>query len=1282
MLGGVLFLSAKLIYKHPLFMKKNLCLLCTLLVLCATGAYAQRALLPMSSVSGAPWTATCRAAEPEGDWTATDYNDSGWQTVEGALSNCFFVPYTFGEWNGENSDRYLRRTFNVESLPAGHFYSFRVRHDDGCEAWLNGVKIYDTSNNLVLPIGFVNLDETAAAALHTGENVLAVKVHNVTGPAHIDFGLYDYGKQQPDNMAFDNYDNSWEEAEIYTDNVLNNRYCYHDGGSAFYCRRTLTNNPAGLYVVRATGFERVRLEDNQGFSTWKTDTTATCLVAGDTRVPLRNLHEGQLPNMNLWSDCWMTPSDNYATNSGNGNVMTMALGIYDNVALTWTNGGDITLGVEGKAVNESRWAGFDNFTIDYIDGNGIANYVATLTNLAAQPMETSAQTALSELLAKVNAAGNYESKGRALALGSEAIGNAERSARVYTELLSMISSLEAAIATPEGITPDALQQAQAHLVEAKAGAAKGQWDVVETREMTDKLRNDMTRTSYAYFDIQVNVPGAMGDSLLSKTENFADVQSLKLHGTLNQNDLNIIQQKLPNLRELDMEDVDIAVIPNRFMYRHGGLSRMVLPANVTTIGDEAFYETSSLKNIDFPATLKSINNNAFQNSGLTKVMLPEGLESVGTYSFHACQLLKEVSLPSTLKYIDYAAFYGCSKLRKVTFAEGLERIGGSVFQGCAIDSLLCPSTLKSIAGHAFTNCKQLVYIKFNEGLTDIESEVFSYCEALTEVTLPSTLIGGDIWPFYSCVNLRKVTCLSIEPPHICNYMLSGMDRNGLTLYVPALSLNTYKQTAGWWDFPTILPIDYLPESITVLGNIHLTLSEMSQDYKPVVSLINREDMFGSLTVNGEGTLSMKRFHYGVDPCRIGYNRRYDWFNTLVNNSHLRADSVETRVFLYNDHWTFMSFPYNVKPSHIKPIYEGNNQVAIYRYDGEQRATGQGGTSWKRLGEDDTMNAGEGYIIQTSRYADNSPKWDCGLLVGAENDAHKNDIFVATNVSRSLGEYPSEFAHNRGWNLIGNPYPSYYDTRYLSLSAPITIWNLYNNRYEAYSPVDDAYILFPGEAFFVQCPAGGAEETFDKEGRQTDRNVRPAPQGVAARVAADGNRQVINLVLTEQGSKENADRTRIVINEAASTAYETERDAAKWRGETNVPLLYSTANGVDYAINERPLGDGTVHLALHATADGEYTIALDGEAESIYLEDVAAQRTIDLTATSYTFFAKSGDTGNRFILHIGADPNGIDTINGTADNESKPVYDLDGIRRNKATAPKGIYIEGDKKTVIR
>lgn len=783
--------------------------------------------------------------------------------------------------------------------------------------------------------------------------------------------------------------------------------------------------------------------------------------------------------------------------------------------------------------------------------------------------------------------------------------------------------------------------------------------------------------------------GTLGDKILEQVENFSDVNNLTISGPINSNDINNIKNRLTSLISIDMSEVSVTQLEANMFEGKSKLLKAVLPKGLKTIPEDLFYECSLLEEIEIPASVTHIGINSFYNCiNLHSIEIPEGVTSMGYCAFQNCTSLYRVKLPSTLETVPGSAFSYDTKLKKVEIPEGVKYIDQNAFYSCAIDTLRCPSTLYSIGYDAFGNNGALVHIDFNEGLHQIYEDAFYYCKALTEITLPSTLVLAYQSPFTYCSNIKKVTCLSVEPPYMTDSFKSE-SMVGCELYVPAISLNFYKQTAYWDGFPTIKPIDYLPQDITVLGNHKLTLpEEIPADYKPSVSLIHDQKgtsywHYGSLTVGGNGTLSMSTFHTIYD-----YNCDYDSPNrtqnhcSLINNANMRADSVLIEMVVRNDRWIFFSLPFDAKVSDIITASEGTTNFVIRRYDGEKRAAGETDATWVRVTADETLNAGEGYIIQCSRYIGTSwQNYSC-LNFKAINNTSKNKIFANSNASVTLNEYQSEFIHNRSWNLIGNPYPSYYDTRFSDLSAPITVWNFNNNTYTAYSPVDDSYILRPGEAFFVQCPVDSKNIIFNKEGRQTDRTARTINAAAYVKgTYASSARTIVNLAISD-GT--NSDKTRIVLNGNAAMQYEMDKDASKFMSsDLGVPQIFSTNEEIEYAINERPLDAGIVELGTRINIDGIYTIALANipEGYSIYLLDKKSGEKVSLNNDDYSFVAEAGEQSARFSLIINREgTTGVYNID-TNDNDEADIYNLNGVKV-KEPLQRGIYIRNNKKIIVK
>ena len=82
--------------------------------------------------------------------------------------------------------------------------------------------------------------------------------------------------------------------------------------------------------------------------------------------------------------------------------------------------------------------------------------------------------------------------------------------------------------------------------------------------------------------------------------------------------------------------------------------------DVTSIGNEAFEDCSSLISVVFPESLESIGDYAFEDcSSLTSVIFPESLKSIGDYAFNDCSSLTSIVFPKSLKSIGTSAFSDC-----------------------------------------------------------------------------------------------------------------------------------------------------------------------------------------------------------------------------------------------------------------------------------------------------------------------------------------------------------------------------------------------------------------------------------------------------------------------------------------------------------------------------------------------------------------------------------------------------------------------------------------------
>lgn len=744
------------------------------------------------------------------------------------------------------------------------------------------------------------------------------------------------------------------------------------------------------------------------------------------------------------------------------------------------------------------------------------------------------------------------------------------------------------------------------------------------------------------------------------------------------------------------------------------LQEVHLPDSLTSLGRYAFSACRSLRTVKIPTKLKEIPWYTFDGcNSLQSVELHDSITGIGDYSFSGCNL-REITLPKSTTWVGGYAFNGNSNLSKVTLNEGLIDIWAYAFQDTAIDTLNCPSTLRNIYNAAFAGCRNLRQINLNEGLTRIEVYALANNKA-TEIVLPSSLEYCSQSAFDDCDSLVTIEARSVMPPNTgSGCPLTGTDLTKAVLYVPVWSLAEYQLATGWNQFYTFRTSDFMPQYVKVNKDFYFTLrDELDPDYRPDIELTvtnnqitdsqgNSDYQHGNLTISGRSKLAVNDFSMVLSPYakysyeqNYYYNENYRYLRptSLIVKGEMRAENVTINLWNATNRWQFVSFPFDVKVSDIVPV-DSTTSWVIRGHSGAERAAGNAAAVWQNLSADDVLQAGKGYIMQCFKPNDKNGSYDAAQFTvrPLTTTVNRQQIFNADNRTVALEEHLAEFEHNRSWNLIGNPYPSYFDTRFLDFGAPFMVWNSNNQNYEAYSPVDDSYILAPAEAFFVQRPVDQESITFLKDGRQTDRYARtlveeePASAPQRIRAAYDSNthtaaqRTVFNITLAKDGQQ--ADRTRVVINEAATMQYDLSRDAAKFTGtEPAVSQIFTINGATRYAINERPLNNGQALLGLHFGTDGTYTIGLSNQPDGqVTLEDRLTGTKLQLNGTAgYSFTAKAGDSIDRFVLHFDAVATGINAATANEADRNDDTYTLDGRKVNNPTAP-GLYIKGGKKVI--
>jgi hypothetical protein len=255
--------------------------------------------------------------------------------------------------------------------------------------------------------------------------------------------------------------------------------------------------------------------------------------------------------------------------------------------------------------------------------------------------------------------------------------------------------------------------------------------------------------------------------------------------------------------------------------------------------------------------------------------------------------------------------------------------------------------------------------------------------------------------------------------------------------------------------------------------------------------------------------------------------------------------------------------------------------------------------------------------------------------------------------------------NRGYNLVGNPYPSsviWDDLARTNLES--SIWFRRNGFFDTYNAAGMVGTNNSGwgevdgtipatQAFWVRVDADGNTGQLDFE--NTDRNHGTIPTGVYKLEAEEGT---VRLALSD-GSV--SDETIVYFNMDALDSFDDFDSHKMWMD--NIPQLYTTTgedsltiNGL-FSIETNPIVD----LGIKAPTTGNYTITASSITltEEVWLEDRLLNIFQHLNQNPvYAFTTDAGNIGDRFALHFGMMAVGIgrDAINGV----STHVFAADGV----------------------
>ncbi len=394
----------------------------------------------------------------------------------------------------------------------------------------------------------------------------------------------------------------------------------------------------------------------------------------------------------------------------------------------------------------------------------------------------------------------------------------------------------------------------------------------------------------------------------------------------------------------------------------------------------------------------------------------------------------------------------------------------------------------------------------------------------------------------------------------------------------------------------------------------------------------------SLTVNGTTSLD-----YTTSPCLVlksipsltgGTTASFIDNGTITGSGTAKIERYLVKYDLVTDlKFHFLSSPVVDQPIESEFMVLSTPNTDFYKWDENQNYW----VSYRDMNNTATRNA---------NFVENNFVTGRGYLVAYPNNETKN--FVGKPYTNSAGLNVACTNHplaGKGFNLVGNPFPSAIDWNLIEKSGMDGALYFYNNNTAQYA----YYVLLTGDnttsleasngyipamqGFMVHASAANASITIAN-------NDRVHQNMTLFYKSATLTENVLNLKV--EGNNV-SDAARVCFYDQATENFDGEFDAYKlFSYNANVPNLYSvTPDKTKVAINTLPLDQmyGSVPVGFTPGESGTYTITADGISNFpstmyIKLEDKKTNSIQKLNDNPvYSFTASPGDDTTRFVLHF-------------------------------------------------
>lgn len=279
---------------------------------------------------------------------------------------------------------------------------------------------------------------------------------------------------------------------------------------------------------------------------------------------------------------------------------------------------------------------------------------------------------------------------------------------------------------------------------------------------------------------------------------------------------------------------------NPYMVLIKGDSTSGIHPDTRFIGNSAFEDCESLETITIPAGVISIGCNAFEYCrDLKSIVIPDSVRKLSDEAFRCCYNLKSVVIPDGVVHIGYRAFSDCSSLTDIVIAKNVTKIDNWAFAECRnLEHITVASEnpvyhsagnclIETATGTLILGCKKSV-IPSDGTVTVIGERAFNFCEDLTEINIPDSVVSIEESAFSDCSRLTDLYITDLAKwCEISFGFYANPLRNGCNLYLNGVLVRDL----------------VIPDSVTSIGEVFSRCKSLTSVTIPENTIYVANDAF-------------------------------------------------------------------------------------------------------------------------------------------------------------------------------------------------------------------------------------------------------------------------------------------------------------------------------------------------------------------------------------------------------------------------------------------------------